>query len=48
MSTSDGFMCGEMSPAVIEALSHGFNAEQAIEAESLVGGNPDMVLSYLM
>ena len=37
-----------MSPAVKSAVEYGYSVEQAIEAVSLVGENPDMVLNYLL
>ena len=37
-----------MSPAVQSAVEFGYSVEQAIEAISVVGDNPDMVLNYLL
>jgi len=36
------------SRGVNEALAHGFSIEQAFEAESLVGENTEMIMSYLI
>lgn len=36
-----------MSPGIQAALDQGYDIENAIEATSVVGDNPEMVLSYL-
>ena len=38
----------EMSPGIVAALERGFSMEQAVEAESVVGPNSEMVLTYLL
>ena len=37
-----------MSAGVVAALERGFSMEQAVEAESVVGSNSEMVLTYLL
>ena len=45
----DYFLIGNgFSPGVNEALENGFSIEQAFEAESVVGSNTEMILTYLM
>lgn len=43
VEASNGF-----SPGVNEALAQGYTVEQAFEAESVVGSNTEMILSYLI
>ena len=38
----------DLSEGVMIALSNGFTLEQALEAETFMGHNPDMILSYLI
>jgi hypothetical protein len=38
----------DLSPVVVAALERGFTVEQAIEAESIVGSNIEMALTYLL
>ncbi len=36
-----------MSEAIRIALEQGFSLEQAVEAQSIVGDEPDLMLNYL-
>ena len=47
MSKNEQLASQEMSPAIKCALQNGFSLEQAIEAYSIVGENPDMMITYL-
>ena len=47
MSQNEGQANGQMSIGIQFAIENGFSIEQAVEAQSIVGDDPELMLSYL-
>ena len=47
MSQNEGEANGQMSIGIQFAIENGFSIEQAVEAQSIVGDDPELMLSYL-
>lgn len=47
LSINENMDKSQMSRGVLVAVENGFTTEQAIEAQSLVGDDPDLILAYL-
>lgn len=47
LSMNENVDKNQMSLGMQAAIENGFTVEQALEAQQIVGDNPDMMLSYL-